>query len=112
MLLYLVRHAIADDPDPARWPDDRDRPLTEDGEKKFRKVAEGLARLVPSVDVLLSSSLVRAWQTAVILQKRAGWPEPVRLPALEAGGAAADVVEGLQPHASAASVALVGHEPS
>lgn len=112
MLLYLVRHGIAGEPDAARWPDDRDRPLTPEGEKKFRQVAAGLAMLVPGVDVMLSSPLVRAWQTAVILQKRADWPEPLRLDALEVGGVPSNIVDGLLPHASAASVALVGHEPS
>jgi phosphohistidine phosphatase len=72
MLLYLVRHGVAFDADPTQWPDDRDRPLTPDGEKKFREVAAGLATLAPTVDVVLSSPLVRAWQTAQILQTRAG----------------------------------------
>jgi phosphohistidine phosphatase len=111
MLLYLVRHAIAGGSDPTKWPDDRDRPLTPDGEKKFRQAAEGLAALVPSVDVVLSSPLVRAWQTALILQKSAGWPEPRKAEAL-AAASPADVVDALQPHANATSVALVGHEPS
>jgi phosphohistidine phosphatase len=111
MLLFLVRHGAAGSADPARWPDDRDRPLTPDGEKKFGEAAAGLARLVSSVDVVLSSPLVRAWQTAVILEKRAGWPEPRRFDAL-AGAAPADVVDALQPHSGAASVVLVGHEPS
>src|SRR5262245_36656067 len=112
MFLYLVRHAIAGQPDPAQWPDDRDRPLTPDGEKKFRQVARGLNELVPSVDVVLSSPLLRAWQTALILQKQAGWPEPRRFEALEPATPPADAVAALQPHASAQSVALVGHEPS
>ena len=111
MLLYLVRHGEAGNADASRWPDDRDRPLTADGEKKFGEVAEGLAKLASSVDVTLSSPLVRAWQTAVILEKRAGWPAPVRFDAL-AGASPADVVDGLQPHSAAAAVALVGHEPS
>ena len=90
MFLYLVRHAVAGNADPAQWPDDRDRPLTPDGEKKFREVAAGLATLAPKVDVVLSSPLVRAWQTAQILQKHAGWPEPQK---------------------SVSSMALVGHAP-
>jgi phosphohistidine phosphatase len=112
MYLYLVRHAIAFEPDPAQWPDDRDRPLTPEGEKKFRQAAQGLRDLVPSVDAVLSSPLVRAWQTAAILARKAGWPEPQRFDALEPGTPPPEVVEALQPHASFASVALVGHEPS
>ena len=112
MNLYLVRHAIAFQPDPASWPDDRDRPLTPQGEKKFRRAVRGLEALVPGVDVVLSSPLVRAWRTAEILRKTAGWPEPSRFDPLEPGTAPADVVDALQPHASAESVALVGHDPS
>jgi phosphohistidine phosphatase len=112
MYLYLVRHAIAFDPDPAQWPDDRDRPLTPDGEKRFRRAARGLRELVPSVDVVLSSPLLRAWQTAAILSGKAGWPEAQRFDALEPGTPPVEIVDALQPHASVSSLALVGHEPS
>jgi phosphohistidine phosphatase len=112
MYVYLVRHAIAFNPDPTTWPDDRDRPLTPRGEKRFAAAARGLRELVPTVEVVLSSPLVRAWQTAEILQRNAGWPAPMRLDELEPGRPPTDVVGGLQPHASAQSMALVGHEPS
>ena len=112
MDVYLVRHAIAFDPDVAAWPDDRDRPLTPGGEKKLRRAARGLRELVPRVDVLLSSPLTRAWQTAQILHAKAAWPAPVRFDELEPGRQPADVVEALQPHSGMQSLALVGHEPS
>jgi phosphohistidine phosphatase len=112
MNVYLVRHAIAFDPDPTAWPDDRERPLTPDGEKKFRRAARGLRELVRRVDVVLSSPLTRAWQTADILHARAGWPEPVHFDQLEPGRPPAEVVEALMPHANVPSLALVGHEPS
>ena len=67
MDLYLVRHGVAYDPDPAQWPDDKDRPLTQDGEKRFRRAARGLRELVPTVSVVLSSRWVRAWRTAELL---------------------------------------------
>jgi phosphohistidine phosphatase len=112
MHVYLVRHAIAFEPDPTTWPDDRERPLTPAGEKRFRRAARGLATLVKGVDVVLSSPLTRAWQTAQILQKNAGWPAPTRFEALEPGRNPAEVVDGFQPHAGATAIALVGHEPS
>ena len=112
MYVYLVRHAIAFDPDPEAWPDDRDRPLTPAGEKKFRQAARGLKEIVPQVDLVLSSPLTRAWQTAEILRSKAGWPEPTRFDELEPARQPAEVVEALQPHASSGSLALVGHEPS
>ena len=112
MDLYLVRHGVAYDADAARWPDDRDRPLTPDGEKRFRQAARGLAQLVDSVDAMLSSPFSRAWRTAELLNAEARWPRPVVCDALEAGGSPAGVLQALQPHASAKAVALVGHEPS
>ena len=66
MDVYLVRHAIADHRDPARWPNDAQRPLTAKGIARFRSAARGLHRIVPE----LRSSRephARAWETAEIL---------------------------------------------
>jgi phosphohistidine phosphatase len=112
MDLYLVRHANAGVADPSQWPDDRDRPLTPKGTKRFKKVARELGELVSSVDVVLSSRFVRAWQTAQVLSTEAGWPEPLACEALESGRSPAEVLQALQAHTSAAAVALVGHEPN
>jgi phosphohistidine phosphatase len=110
--LYLVRHAVAFDPDPSQWPDDRDRPLTPEGEKRFRRAARGLTELMPAPDVVLSSSFARAWRTAELLEKDASWPKPTACEALEAGHAPAEVLQALQPHVGTDAVALVGHEPA
>src|SRR5512138_1330454 len=64
--LYLVRHAIAEERGDA-WPDDTKRPLTADGASRMRKAARGLSRMDVTLDVILSSPLVRARQTAEIL---------------------------------------------
>ncbi|MBV8718001.1 MAG: histidine phosphatase family protein [Chloroflexi bacterium] len=111
MDLYLVRHAAAFDPDPTQWPSDRERPLTPEGEKRFRRAARGLASLVASVDVVLSSSYRRAWRTAELLSA-AGWPAPVQCEALEGGRSSTEVLQALQAHSASSSVALVGHEPT
>ncbi len=110
LAVYLVRHAFADHADPSRWPDDADRPLTPDGRDRFRAAARGLRRLVPEVDVVLSSGFARAWQTAELLHEEAGWPAPTECPALEAGRPAASALDVLRER-SGQSVALVGHEP-
>jgi phosphohistidine phosphatase len=112
MDLYLVRHAEAYDPDPTQWPDDKDRPLTPDGEKRFRRVARGLRQLVPTVSVVLSSPWARAWRTAELLEKEAKWPAPVACEALESGRAPVEVLQVLQPFNGSAAVVLVGHEPN
>ena len=112
MEVLLVRHAIAAERDPARWPEDRDRPLTEQGEDRFRRAAKGLARIAPEVDLLFSSPLTRAWRTAEILHEQIGWPAPEALSQLEPDRPAAQTVLSLGPHAEIARVALVGHEPN
>jgi phosphohistidine phosphatase len=109
MEIYLVRHAIAHERDPGRWPDDALRPLTEEGIARFESAARGLRRIVPAVDRVLSSSFTRAWQTAEILASHAGWPAAVAADEL-ASGDPADAVALLERQA-VRSVALVGHEP-
>src|SRR5262245_40196115 len=64
LLVILFRHGPAGRSDPKRWPDDRDRPLTTDGEKRTRQAAEGLARLLRDEELariaVWTSPLVRA----------------------------------------------------
>jgi phosphohistidine phosphatase len=110
LLVYLVRHAFASHADPAQWPDDSERPLTEDGARRFRSAARGLSRIVSEVDVVLSSGFARAWQTAELLHDEAGWPAPENCPALEAGRPASAALPILRDR-DERSVALVGHEP-
>jgi phosphohistidine phosphatase len=112
MDLYLVRHAVAFDPDETQWPDDRDRPLTPEGEKRFRRAARGLTEIMPSVDVMLASRFARAWRTAELLEKEASWPKPVACEALEVSREPAEVLQALQDYAASSTIALVGHEPS
>ena len=112
MLVYLVRHAAAFNADPDRWPDDRDRPLTPTGSKRFRRAARGLGSLAPAVDHVLASRFVRARQTALLLAEAAGWPRQRPCPALESGPTPQEALEALSPFRTAGAVALVGHEPN
>jgi len=109
--LYLVRHGLAEERGDA-WPDDTKRPLTDEGISRMRKAARGLARLGVSVEVVLTSPLVRARQTAEIL---AGALDPrpslVNVDSLAPDGAYAAVVADLEKHARKTRLALVGHEP-
>lgn len=112
MDLFLVRHAIAANRDPERWPDDSLRTLTEEGESRFRVAARGVKRIVPSVDVALASPYPRAWRTAEILAEEAGWPHPEKSSELEAERPAAGVLPLIRRRArQVSSLALVGHEP-
>jgi len=109
--LFLVRHAIAMERGD-EWPDDTKRPLTHAGAARMRRIVKGLVALNVRVDVILTSPLVRAVQTAEILVR--GWsphPELVTMPALDIGVSTARLIEGLTPYGKATGVALVGHEP-
>jgi phosphohistidine phosphatase len=110
--LYLVRHAIAAERGD-EYPDDAKRPLTERGIKRFRKVAEALAAMGAEADVILTSPLVRARQTAEILsQTLPGHPPIVETAALLPEATFADLSAELDRHGKAAGIAMTGHQPS
>jgi phosphohistidine phosphatase len=109
--LYFVRHGLAEERGDA-WPDDSKRPLTDEGMSRMRKAARGLARLGVSVEIVLTSPLVRARQTAEIV---AGGLDPrpslVNVESLAPDGTYAAVVADLEKHARKTRIALIGHEP-
>ena len=108
--LIVIRHAIAFESDSTRWPDDRLRPLTPEGKRKFRTAASGLSRWIPRVDLLLTSPLLRARQTAEILTDVAGWPKAAEHRELDPGSELRATLASLRPNKQAC-IALVGHEP-
>ena len=109
MIVYIVRHAPAEERDSARWPDDSQRPLTKKGERKFARAAAGLARVAKPPEVVLASPYTRAWRTAELLAEHADWPAPSECAALAAGRDPADALDVLASLGDC-SVALVGHE--
>lgn len=72
MELLVVRHGAAEDKDAfARTGQDDDlRPLTRGGQREMQDVARALQELVPEIDTLATSPLVRAVQTAEIIGQR------------------------------------------
>jgi phosphohistidine phosphatase len=109
MRLLIVRHAIAV---PRGTPgiEDDERPLTRRGIARFRTAARGLARSCRRPDVLLTSPLIRARQTAEIAAKAWGKIHPETLEAL-GSGSVSDIVAALETHRDKDLVAIVGHEP-
>jgi phosphohistidine phosphatase len=113
VLLYIMRHGIATLRGDPAYPDDADRPLTEDGRKKTRAIAKGLKslRLVPQV--IWTSPYQRAAQTATLVAELFDLPRfCVReTEHLEPGGSVEGVLAELaQAHPNQA-VMVVGHEP-
>jgi phosphohistidine phosphatase len=109
MRLLIIRHAIAVDRGTPGIPD-AERPLTPEGEERFREAAEGLARLVDRPDALLTSPLLRAKQTAAIAAAAWGRITPKETDAL-AGGSFTEQAAVLDRYPADATVAVVGHEP-
>ena len=106
--LCLVRHGVAGDPDPRKWPNDADRPLTTDGIAKMREAARGLAEIF-GASAVLSSPLTRARQTAEILMERFEI-EDLHLSDALATGDDSQLLLDLAA-LGAAKVFAVGHEP-
>ena len=68
MYLYLIRHGIATDPlQPDSITSDELRSLTKLGRKKITQVAAKLQKLELTFDLIMTSPLIRARQTADIL---------------------------------------------
>lgn len=91
MDLYLLRHGDAADRETGGYARDEDRPLTEAGRVETRQAARALAGLGVACDLLLTSPLTRAAQTATIA---AAVLRPARGPELCAALAPGGVVTG------------------
>lgn len=113
MQLLVIRHAIAEDRD--HWSfsgrPDGERPLTQDGKKRMRRSAAGLHGLVPRIDTLASSPLVRAQETAAIVAREYGGMTVETVAELAPERGADDLLPWLRGHGPDACVAVVGHEP-
>jgi phosphohistidine phosphatase len=111
--LYLVRHGIA----AARgeeYADDSKRPLTTRGIVRLKKEARALEDLGIGFDVIITSPLVRARQTADILAESFDKSKPpvTVSDSLAPAGTPAAVMQDIAKHARRARIALVGHEPN
>jgi len=111
MRILLIRHADAGHRDPARWPDDSLRPLTDKGRRRHRRVARRLRRRGFIPTRLLSSPWLRAWETAEITALGTRGPVPEACRELAESPDLAALSHALGDHDEAAVVGFVGHEP-
>ena len=108
--LYLIRHGLAGQQ--GDYENDRERPLTEEGKHKTRQLADRFSRLELKFDLILTSPLVRAKQTAEILQEGGLSKRLEEAAYLAPGGDLQTWLNWLEDwKESAKSLALVGHEP-
>lgn len=112
MNLYIVRHAIAVTRGTPSYDDDSQRPLTDAGRKKMKRIAKGLNALGVEFDVVLSSPYVRARDTAKILAKEFGMKNKIAFSDnLIPPGNFENLIKEIQEKYDVNNLALVGHEP-
>ena len=113
--LYLVRHGVAAERGPD-YPDDTERPLTDEGASKWRRSVAGLREMGVILDLVITSPFQRTQQTAEILVAVLR-PKPrlVTADALMPGRKIAEVLSVIAKHTTAgrgaSRIGLVGHEP-
>jgi phosphohistidine phosphatase len=109
--LYLLRHAIAF-PRDTPGVRDEDRSLTDEGREKMQREAAGIAHIVKTFDVILTSPYKRAYETAMITAQAMGLSKAVNVfDALKPGTLYAVFMKALASYADKKDVLLVGHEP-
>ena len=112
MELYILRHAEAEDPGPD-CRTDAERRLTAKGGKQSSAAAAALRTMEVTFDLILTSPLTRARQTANIVAKALRLAKRVEASAnLAPGGDPRSLVAALNKRVGdLSSVLLVGHEP-
>jgi len=110
MQLYVVRHGIA--VQSAEGIPDKWRPLTDKGRRRFQKTARAFGKLGRRLDLILTSPLVRAVQTAEILAGETEHGEVAVLAELDPRFEVEVLRNAITIRArKAGAVAIVGHEP-
>jgi phosphohistidine phosphatase len=110
MEIYLVRHGIAEDGGEGMRDDSR--ALTDKGRRRFQKTARAFGKLGRKLDLIFTSPLVRAVQTAEILAGETRHGQVAVLEELAPKFDADAVREAVAKRAEKnGTVALVGHEP-
>ena len=112
MILYFLRHGLAGSRDEWKGDDSR-RPLTKKGIKNMVAQAKTLARLDLHLELILTSPLTRAFQTADIVSGELKMVDKLEQDErLGPGFGYEELVQLLAGRPELKTVMLVGHEPS
>jgi phosphohistidine phosphatase len=113
MRLSFLRHGIAADRESPAYKNDSERPLTAKGQRRMRRIAEGMQALGLSYDLMLSSPYLRAKQTAeIVAQVLSPANDVLLVEMLTPEGNPRQVIDALHTdHRDREDVLLVGHEP-
>lgn len=107
--LLLVRHAIAEDAE--HYLHDAERPLSAHGRRKMQKLVLRLRERVSDIDLLVSSPLLRAQQTAAIIAVAFNNPPQCECLELDYRYPAQAVLHWLEQNQMHGTMVLVGHQP-
>jgi len=111
MELYFLRHGDAGSRESWKG-SDVSRPLSAEGVARMKREAETLALLRLPVEVIVTSPLVRARQTAEIVARELGLEDTLTDDERLAPGFCAEDLAGLlQDYRDHRAILLVGHEP-
>jgi phosphohistidine phosphatase len=113
MEIYLLRHGVAQERDPKKYPDDRLRPLTIEGLERMREIVRGLLKIGVEFDAIFDSGYARARQTSEVVTDayRIDSRDIQTTPTLEPASDPVELVTLLETNRSSKRVLLVGHEP-
>ncbi|MBJ6724966.1 SixA phosphatase family protein [Geomesophilobacter sediminis] len=110
MILHILRHAEAVERTPTI--EEEHRYLTGPGRVRFRKACGRIRKLGVKPDLIVTSPLVRAVQTADILAERLKYEGEILLDAQLASGFDPEGIDALlKRYGKAAELVIVGHEP-
>jgi phosphohistidine phosphatase len=111
MELYFLRHGEAGKKD--EWDgEDSERPLSREGITRMKQEAAAIARLDLGLELIVTSPLVRARQTADIVAKELDMRERLVIDDRLAPGFGRDALaQVLKKHADRRALLLVGHDP-
>jgi phosphohistidine phosphatase len=111
MILYFLRHGLAGDR--ADWlENDSQRPLTKEGKEKMAREAETIAGLGLNLDLIVTSPLTRALQTAQIVAQRLDIENKLAQDErISPGFDLQKLSEILTGHPGVETLMVVGHEP-
>lgn len=113
MDILIVRHGIAEEraASTRSGQDDADRELTKKGIERMKEAARGLRQCVDDIDLIATSPLIRARQTAEIVRKAYKPTQLLQIPELAPGQGPSMTTAWLQEQTDIGCVCLVGHEP-
>lgn len=112
MKLILMRHADAEPGDAVHYPDDALRPLTAEGIKTQRQVAQALKRMGILPERIYTSPRLRARQTAEITAQVLGLGHVLEERHVLGGGSSVnDMLALLRDSGDGTTLLCIGHEP-